>query len=328
MIVDEVSSIEKDIKRHETSLGNQKATCSKRLVDVDECKDRLALANLNVSKTSRIRDSLQDEISKLENNQLATLRDCKLGGTNIPLLEGSLDNIPLEEVILEESTNRNNDVQDADGDVDMVDADSTFGSKDKLHGIVVEYESLSETYMNDSDDSVEARFLENIKTLSNDIEKMVINVRAEEKLAEITEKLKEVQEEFNEVKKRAKATKENFDAVKKKDMNCLTRRMLTFRSRLIPFTRILQEEKHAQWVDLPFLTWKTKRNLIWKVSPITRCLQTNDSAKWNCCQEERKLLRRWHCCLQFIRTSHPHSSFWMKLMQHWIMLMCLVFLIT
>jgi structural maintenance of chromosome 1 len=97
-----------------------------------------------VQKRSKEIDSRQKEISALEgvvqqnsNGKFNLLRRCKLEQIQVPLLTGSLDNLPNEDQLLHQEPDAM-DVDDADEDEEMM------GAAMDDHGIEIDFDKLDD----------------------------------------------------------------------------------------------------------------------------------------------------------------------------------------
>lgn len=230
------SVIDANIKREETSseqfksdlnalsekvaeLEQEKQNLENKLKERIETRDKLKLEEQKQHES--LKDSVtaqreaetdlsnaQGEVDSLYSGRLNILRTCKLEMTEIPLLEGSLDNIPLNAVEAPSGTG-----QDSDGDVAMGEEGS---SNDKGYGIVINYGDLNDELRENSDESVKEELENKIRTLREETELMVINSRAPEKLAKSTDHFNDASREFDDLKKQAKEARDKFNAIKRK----------------------------------------------------------------------------------------------------------------
>ena len=134
--------IEQSMRDEQDELAALTETLDEHKAEQIEKAERVNEARSEVQKRSRDIDGRQKEIGSLETivqknsaGRSALLRRCRLEQIHIPLVEGSLDNLPNEDDLLR---------QDPDAmDVDENDEDMMEIALDD-HGIEVDFESLAE----------------------------------------------------------------------------------------------------------------------------------------------------------------------------------------
>ncbi|KAG1800580.1 hypothetical protein EV424DRAFT_422725 [Suillus variegatus] len=111
-----------------------------------------------------------DEIEKLALERSATYRKCRLEDIKLPLLEGNLKNVPMEENLREEVA------------MDVDDDDGTQQPRQvQDYGIEVDFDSLTEEERADNSPETTAEFDAQIAKLNGEIERMAPNLKAIEK---------------------------------------------------------------------------------------------------------------------------------------------------
>ncbi|OLN97467.1 Structural maintenance of chromosomes protein 1 [Colletotrichum chlorophyti] len=182
---------------------------------LEEKNQKVSQAKAEVQKRSKEIDARQKEINALETvvqknsaGKFALLRRCKLDQIQIPLREGSLDNLPNEDNMLR---------QDADAmDVDEEDDEELMNVALENHGIEVDYDGLDEELKNSDDPSVEDKLHDKIASLSSELEKLNPNMRAIERLESVEARLKNTDKDFEDSRVALKAARDAFNNVKAK----------------------------------------------------------------------------------------------------------------
>lgn len=200
-------------KELEESYEAKKSELEGRGDTVKTYKDRVQQAIKDSDDAESKYLDTKTELSKLVSRRLTRLRSCKLDGVDVPLLEGSLDNIPIDEVVA--STQQN----DEEGDSQMADAGATAtDGSDQLYstyGIKIDYQDLDEELKNTDDPKIEQELSTKIQDMEAEMEQMSINVKARERLDRAQESYREIQAEFDEAKQQAKESREEFNKIKK-----------------------------------------------------------------------------------------------------------------
>ncbi|KAG1788919.1 P-loop containing nucleoside triphosphate hydrolase protein [Suillus plorans] len=146
-----------------------------------------------------------DEIEKLALERSATYRKCRLEDIKLPLLEGNLKNVPMEENLREEVA---------------MDVDDDNGTQQPRqvqdYGIEVDFDSLTEEERADNSPETTAEFDAQIARLNGEIERMAPNLKAIEKLDDVEAKLADTEKEADKARKDSKNARDQFNDVKRK----------------------------------------------------------------------------------------------------------------
>ncbi|KAJ3125079.1 Structural maintenance of chromosomes protein 1, partial [Irineochytrium annulatum] len=153
------------------------------------------------------------QIEKVNAERLSIYRRCKLEEIDLPVRDGSLDNITLEEIdVVANGGNPEPDVQEDSMDIDQERPSQP--SKTVLAKVTVDYATLKKEYKQNDSDEMDIEFQETIKSLAADIERMAPNMRAGERFDDVEVKLRATTEEFDNARKEAKNAKEQFTSIK------------------------------------------------------------------------------------------------------------------
>lgn len=146
-----------------------------------------------------------DEIEKLALERSATYRKCRLEDIKLPLLEGNLKNVPMEENLREEVA------------MDVDDDDGTQQPRQvQDYGVEVDFDSLTEEERADNSPETTAEFDAQIAKLNGEIERMAPNLKAIEKLDDVEAKLADTEKEADKARKDSKNARDQFNDVKRK----------------------------------------------------------------------------------------------------------------
>ncbi|KAG9048939.1 Structural maintenance of chromosomes protein 1 [Serendipita sp. 407] len=195
------------------SLGSTLRTAQEELKGLNELLEErnkaLETAKKLAIKASKDNDkalkdiaSLNDEIEKLGMERSRIYRKCRLEEVNLPLQEGNLSNIPMDENIR----------QEMGMDIDGGDESTQQVREVDDYGLVIDFSGVDET------DLESPRFGEQldakIQTLTAEIEHMAPNMKATDRLEDVASKLKEAETEAETAKKASKAARDRFNDVK------------------------------------------------------------------------------------------------------------------
>ncbi|KAF8872389.1 cohesin complex subunit psm1 [Gymnopilus junonius] len=203
---------ERDIAASETVVSNLK----EELIGLQEMLDEKTKVVEHVKKTgmkaSKVLDqalkeiaTCNDEIEKLALERSALYRKCRLEEIKLPLLEGDLKNVPMEENLREEMA------------MD-VDEDENGTQRPKVaadYGIQVDFQFIDDDPNEDPAETL-ARLDKEIGDKAAEIERMAPNMKAMERLDDVETKLEETEREAEKARKDSKAARDHFHDVKKR----------------------------------------------------------------------------------------------------------------
>ncbi|KAM0787898.1 hypothetical protein ACM66B_003947 [Microbotryomycetes sp. NB124-2] len=180
---------------------------------VDEKNAALDKLRASGSKTAKALDSAlkeiahcNDEIERLGAERYTVYRRCKLEEIDLPLLQGSLERVPIDEAMPPTAP------MDVDGDED----ETQQALQAARYDIKVDFAELDEDEETDGssakDDELQAR----IAKIQTELEKMSPNMKAIEKLGDSEKRFREIDAEFEDARKTVKDARDAFLAVKKK----------------------------------------------------------------------------------------------------------------
>ncbi|PHH82094.1 hypothetical protein CDD83_3364 [Cordyceps sp. RAO-2017] len=203
----ELAALREKLEQHKAEL----VTKNQR---VSEARAETQKRSKDIEARRRDINVLEAEVQKNSSGKSALLRRCRLEQIQIPLVEGTLDNLPSEDDLLRQDS----DVMDVDGgDDDIMD----IALDD--HGIEIDFEGLNDELKASNDPSVEDALTQKTAVLSSELEKLNPNMRAMERLESVESRLKQTDQEYEDSKIAAQAAKEAFNKIKQKRYDLFNR---------------------------------------------------------------------------------------------------------
>lgn len=147
-----------------------------------------------------------DEIEKLGLERSSIYRKCRLDEVRLPLVEGNLKNVPMEENLREEVAM----------DVDEDEEGSQHVKRIPDYGIVVNFEGLDDDEREDGSAEALADYDSSIAKLNSEIEHMAPNLKAMDRLDDVEAKLIETEKEADRARKDSKSAREHFNDVRRR----------------------------------------------------------------------------------------------------------------
>ncbi|KAL3955204.1 hypothetical protein ACCO45_010767 [Purpureocillium lilacinum] len=212
--VKEKSNIEAAMRQEQDELEALRETLEEHKADLVERNQAVSEARAELQRRSKDIEARQRDINALETtvqknsaSKSGLLRRCRLEQIQIPLVEGTLDNLPNEDDLLRQDP----DAMDVDGeDEEMMD----IALDD--HGIEIDFDGLGDDLKESDDASVEDSLMEKIAALTAELEKLNPNMRAMERLESVETRLKQTDQEYEDSKTAAHAAKEAFNNIKQR----------------------------------------------------------------------------------------------------------------
>ncbi|PLW19360.1 hypothetical protein PCANC_09140 [Puccinia coronata f. sp. avenae] len=199
----EMQEIDQEIEqlssRHDELIQAQSA----KSAIISEAKKELSKVNKALDATLRDIGGLNDDIEKLVSDRLNIFRRCKLESISLPILEGSLQRVPMDEVVRESARGDEASSENTPQAVDPSD-----------YGIKIDYEKLDEEEKENPSLELEQHFMDKLTRLNTQIEAMVPKTRALEKLQEVENRLREHDKEFEAARKLTRTTKDEFTEIR------------------------------------------------------------------------------------------------------------------
>ncbi|KAH8661320.1 condensin complex component SMC1 [Ilyonectria robusta] len=210
----EKDAIQNAMRQEQDEAEALQETLEGSRAELGEKNQKVAEARAEVQKRSkdidvRLKDinALETTVQKNSASKSALLRRCRLEQIQIPLVEGTLDNLPNEDDLLH---------QDPDAmDIDE-DDEEMMGIALDDHGIEIDFDGLDDELKSSDEPSLEESLSDKITALSAELEKLNPNMRAMERLESVESRLKLTDQEYEDSKAAAHAAKEAFSDVKER----------------------------------------------------------------------------------------------------------------
>ncbi|KAK4703834.1 structural maintenance of chromosome 1, partial [Phenoliferia sp. Uapishka_3] len=179
---------------------------------VTEKNDALELVRKQASKSGKVLDkalkevaSCNDAIEKLAADRFQVYRRCKLDEIALPLEEGSLNDVPMEDALPPAMD------MDVDGDDDATQQVAPVAD----YGVTVDFSDLEEEEKEDASAEMEESLQAAINSKQSEMDKVSVNRKAIDRLGDSEARFKEIDGDFEKAREAAKTAKDAFSALKK-----------------------------------------------------------------------------------------------------------------
>ncbi|KAG8849135.1 Structural maintenance of chromosomes protein 1 [Tulasnella sp. 330] len=195
----EIATLREDMQTSNVALEGK----TKVLDDVKRASGKAAKA---LDKVLKDIASMNDGIEKCASERFAVYRKCKLEEIDLPLLQGSLNKVPMEENLRDEMAM----------DVDEDEDGTQKARQTQDYGVEVDFEQLDDDDRDNGSLEAGAELDAQITKIVNEIERMTPNMKAIDKLDDVEAKLTETDKEAEKARKTSKDAREEFNKIKKK----------------------------------------------------------------------------------------------------------------
>lgn len=210
-IQNEIDVLSAELDQLKEQVAGLRDKYNQRVEGVNEHRRELQKRNKNVEGTLKAVAGLEAEVQRNAADRYALLRKCKIDEIKIPLAKGSLDRLPLNNLL---NGAGNPDAMDVDGE--DPDATQLAGVDVQDYGIEVDFDSLDEDLKEDDSGKADEKLQETISTLNSELDKMAPNMRANERLEGVESRLKTTEKDFENARKAASRARGDFEDVREK----------------------------------------------------------------------------------------------------------------
>ncbi|KAI9657573.1 MAG: Structural maintenance of chromosomes protein 1 [Trizodia sp. TS-e1964] len=203
-----LDSLTHQISALKTQLESLNAKYSRKAEKVAEHRHEFQKRSKEVNGTLKAIAGLDAEIQRNAAGRYALLRRCKLEEIRLPLTRDSepLDKLPEDELLQAEPD-----------EMDIDEGPNTNAIRPLLvpdYGIDIDFEPLDPNLRESSSETMEEELQDKIHTLNSELDKMVPNMRAIERLEAVESRLLNTEKDFEAARKLAKKARDDFQHVK------------------------------------------------------------------------------------------------------------------
>jgi structural maintenance of chromosome 1 len=184
--------------------------------EINDISNLLEVKGRDVKQILKEVGTIETEISKYYAERVAIFRKCKLEGINLPMLQGSMDDIVVEGEQISQAEGMATDDSSVSSSMDVDEPPSQTSILTSDWTIEIDYARLGQLQRDDSSQAVDKDFQDEIKRLTDEIEQMAPNLKAVDRLESVEESLKVAEDEFSVARNAAKTAKERFNTIKQK----------------------------------------------------------------------------------------------------------------
>ncbi|EIW69438.1 hypothetical protein TREMEDRAFT_62305 [Tremella mesenterica DSM 1558] len=201
----ELDQLQAEIEHQRGKLSNAQAAYDKATDLVEEMRDATRKTQRMLDKVLKEIGGWNDEIEKASSDRHAIYRRCRLEEIDLPLIRGSLDKVPIEENLQK------------DGESMDVDDDGTQRpARSNDYGIEPDFDVLEDEDRENDAEELGHNFEAQIAALKANLDKMIPNMKAIDRLADVQTGLDEAEREAEETRQESKRAREEYQQLRKK----------------------------------------------------------------------------------------------------------------
>ncbi|KAK8869753.1 hypothetical protein IAR55_000321 [Kwoniella newhampshirensis] len=200
----ELENLQSAIDRQRERLNTANEAYEEVTRKVEAVRDQARKAQKALDKAVKEIASWNDEITKSASDRHAIYRRCRLEEIDLPLISGRLDKVPIEDP----TKRRDEDKEMEDETQGPVEADD--------YGIEPDFDVLEEEDKENKDEEIGREFESQVAKMKADLERVVPNMKAIERLDEVEKDLDEAEREAEDTRRESKRAKDEFQALKKR----------------------------------------------------------------------------------------------------------------
>ncbi|OLL24879.1 Structural maintenance of chromosomes protein 1, partial [Neolecta irregularis DAH-3] len=191
----QMDQLEAELEILRQILASKRGEYAQVTENVNERKRAASQVHKQVNIVSKQILALHAQVERLMSERYAVLRKCKLEEIAIPLVSGSLDNIPIDEVLPSEDILQSPD-----------------------WGIEIDFDELDDDLKQNGSENQEQDLIAQITALTNELQ-TAPNMKAIDRLQGVESKLHTLEKDFDKSRRAAKITKDKFNTVRRKRCN-------------------------------------------------------------------------------------------------------------
>ncbi|KAF7332519.1 Structural maintenance of chromosomes protein [Mycena kentingensis (nom. inval.)] len=197
---------EEKIAGFKEELAGFQTALDEKSKKVEEVKKTTSKAGKQLDSALKEVATMNDEIEKSALDRSAIYRKCRLEEIRLPLVEGNLKNVPMEENLKDEVA------MDVDEDEDGTQQPRRVQD----FGIEVDFDALDDDDREDGSADALAELDSQIVKLTSEIEKMAPNMKAIDRLEDVEAKLAETEKEAEQARKDSRTARDDFTDIKRR----------------------------------------------------------------------------------------------------------------
>ncbi|KAM6496344.1 condensin complex subunit SMC1 [Amanita muscaria] len=202
----EIKDLEDQVEKIKEQLAEHQVVLEEKSKVVEQVKRTTMKAAKVLDRALKDISSCNDEISKMAVERSSIYRKCRVEELKLPLLQGNLKNVPMEENLRGEVAM----------DVDEDETGTQPVKKVQDYGIEIDFTLLGDEEREDGSAEALAQFDKQIANINVEIEKMAPNLKAIERLGDVETKLAETEREADKARKDSKSARDQFNEIKLK----------------------------------------------------------------------------------------------------------------
>ncbi|WWC61082.1 uncharacterized protein I303_103660 [Kwoniella dejecticola CBS 10117] len=192
--------LQDEVDRQREKLESANEAYEAIIAKIEGARDTARRTQRTLDKALKEIAVWNDEIERSGSERHAIYRRCRLEEIDLPLLRGTLDKVPLEAPVRDESA------------MDVDDEGTQRAVETSDYGIEPDFDNLEDEDKENKSEEVGREFESQIAKLRADLEKVVPNMKAIDRLKDVEAGLEEAEEEAEETRRESRRAKDEFQS--------------------------------------------------------------------------------------------------------------------
>ncbi|GMK58711.1 hypothetical protein CspeluHIS016_0601530 [Cutaneotrichosporon spelunceum] len=201
-VEEEIEALQAEIERQEGKLEKAKVAAESVGDDVESARNAVKRAQRELDHALKEIATWNDEIERSASDRHAIYRRCRLEDIDLPLNAGDLNKVPIEDNTAEMAMD--------------VDDGSLQPARTDDYGIEPDFDLLTDEDRENDSPEYGTEFETQIAKMKADLERVVPNMKAVDRLKDVQNELDQAEDEADEARKASKEARDRFLGLKKK----------------------------------------------------------------------------------------------------------------
>ncbi|KAI3640518.1 hypothetical protein MIR68_001396 [Amoeboaphelidium protococcarum] len=203
------------IQKEKAQLSDMKKQSQALLDQLSVLKNAMNACSNDLTQMLKEVTTCETRLDSLAASRYDLLKKCKLEEIDIPLLNGSLENVPMDLTEREGSSAMLTDSMSIEPGMESL-LSKPLSTEQSVVSIQIDYSALPAEMKQDATNDVELSVQNRLKEIGVEIERMAPNLKAIDRMDGVENRLKETAEEFESSRRKAKEVRDQFLAVRRR----------------------------------------------------------------------------------------------------------------
>ncbi|RKP09750.1 cohesin complex subunit psm1 [Thamnocephalis sphaerospora] len=203
-----------ELERTESELKACRENAAAHSETVSQARQNVTRLDRGVDEMAKLVMEKQSDLEKLGSERISTLRRCRLDEIQVPLVRGSLEDVPMEDAEAGENFGMEEMEVDEPSEHGLGGQGSLASMRSRDWPVEIDFGPLDDAARRRDDDQFGQNYEDRLTEVAAEVERIAPNLRALERLDGVENRLKETERDFERARKEAHEAKGRFLEVK------------------------------------------------------------------------------------------------------------------